>query len=412
MRTAEMMPVWQLSDEELLAGLLAADQDFSRQYAHILDFVAEVEKRDLGVEKGYRSTAMLLELTLRVSRKEAKARVAQATAVLPLVRKALESGEINREHAHEIEHVLSQAPDSVSDEDLQVGEAALVELSQQAIPSVVRRVGRRMLAYWDLEDKDPGDRERKLSEPVREFRYRFLSDGRMKYTGVFDAEFAQFVESLLIPLAKPNPVDEFGNPDPRTLEQRNGDAVAAVFDLAGRAPDLPVKAGERAVVTVTIGLDELERRAGTAMLDGYGAVSASQLRRMCCDARVVPAVLNGAGEVLDLGRAVRTASPAQRRALIIRDRGCTGPGCSRGPKWCIPHHLTYWTNPHGPGGPTDIVNLGLTCERCHHLLHHGGWDMRLRNGTIEWLPPAWLDPERRPIRNTAHDPPSKSSTVS
>jgi hypothetical protein len=156
---------------------------------------------------------------------------------------------------------------------------------------------------------------------------------------------------------------------------------------------------------VTISLEELERRAGTAMLGGYGAVSVIQLRRMCCDAKVAPAVLNGEGEVLDLGRAARTASPAQRRALIIRDKGCTGPGCSRGPKWCIPHHMIHWSIRNDPGGPTDLVNLGLVCERCHHLLHHGGWDMLLRNGKIEWLPPAWLDPERRPIRNTAHDPP-------
>src|SRR4051794_9313717 len=388
-----MMPVWQLTDGELLAGMLAVDRDFSRMYARILDFVAEVDKRGLAVEKGYRSTASMIELTQHVSRKESRARVAQATADLPQMRKGLESGEINREHAHEIQQVLAQAPDSVSDEDRAASEATLVELSQQAIPSTVRRVGQRILAYWDLENKDPHDRERKLSTPVREFSYRILRDGRMKYTGTFDAEFAQFVESMLIPLAKPNPVDAFGNPDPRSLEERQGDAIAAIFDLAGRSPDLPTKAGERAVVTVTISLEELERRAGTAMLEGYGAVSVSQLRRMCCDAKVAAAVLSGAGEVLDLGRTARTASPAQRRALYIRDKGCTGPGCSRGPKWTIPHHIRYWTDPHGPGGPTDIINLGLTCERCHHLLHHGGWEMRLHNGKIEWLPPEWLDLE-------------------
>ncbi|MEC3976474.1 HNH endonuclease signature motif containing protein [Amycolatopsis sp. H20-H5] len=405
MSVAEMVPVWQLSDGELTAGLLAAERDLCRAYARMLDLVGDCDKRGLGVEKGCRGTAAFLMLSLRVSQKEAKARVAQANAELPLLRKALESGEINREHANEIEHVLSQAPDSVSDEELSANEASLVELSQQAPPSTVRKVGRRILGYWDLEDKNPDDRERDLSQPNREFSYRWLRDGRMKYTGTFDAETGHLAENLLAPLAKPNPVDEFGNPDPRTQEQRNGDAVAAIFDLAARSPDLPVKAGERAVVTVTISLEELERRAGTAMLDGYGAVSVSQLRRICCDTRVVPAVLNGAGEVLDLGRAVRTATPSQRRALALRDNGCTGPGCSRGPKWCIPHHIRFWTDPHGPGGPTDLVNLGLTCERCHHLLHHGGWEMRLRNGIIEWLPPTWLDPERRPIRNTAHDPP-------
>src|SRR3954454_192030 len=403
--TVEMLPTWHLTDGELTAAILAMQQNLNRDYARMLDLVADFDKRGLAVEKGARDTAAFLSNALRVSPKEAKDRVAEATADLPEMRKSLESGDINREHAHEIQHILAQAPDSVPEEELSATEATLVELAQQAIPSVVRRVGQRILVYSDLEDKDPHDRERKLSAPLREFGYRIQRDGSMKYTGTFDAEFAQFVESLLIPLAKPNPVDAFGNPDPRTLEERQGDAIAAIFDLAGRAPDLPTKAGERAAVTVTISLEELERRAGTAMLEGYGAVSVSQLRRMCCDAKVAPAVLSGAGEVLDLGRTARTASPAQRRALYIRDRGCTGPGCSRGPKWTIPHHIRYWTNPHGPGGPTDIVNLGLTCERCHHLLHHGGWEMVLRNGIIEWLPPTWLDPERRPIRNTAHDAP-------
>jgi hypothetical protein len=356
----------------------------------------------LAVEKSFRGTAAFMVHTLRVSPKEAKARVAQANADLPMMRKGLESGDINREHAHEIEHILSQAPDSVTDEDLAATENSLVELSQQAPPPIVRRVGRRILGYWDLEDKDPNDRERDLSRPRREFSCRWMRDGTLKYTGYFDPELGHLAENMLTPLAKPNPMDEFGNPDPRTLEERQGDAMAAIFDLAARSPELPTKAGERAVVTVTISLDELERRAGTAMLDGYGAVSASQLRRMCCDARVVPAVLNGASEVLDLGRAVRTATPAQRRALALRDKGCTGPGCSRSPKWCVPHHIRFWTEHQGP---TDLVNLGLVCERCHHLLHHGGWEMRLRNGTIEWIPPAWLDPERRPIRNLAHDPP-------
>ncbi|MEC3982871.1 DUF222 domain-containing protein, partial [Amycolatopsis sp. H20-H5] len=325
----EMVPVWQLSDGELTAAVLAAERDMCRSYARMLDLVGDLDKRGLGVEKGYRGTVAFLVGSLRVSQREAKARVAQATAVLPVMRKALESGEINREHTREIEHVLSEAPDSVTEEDLSASEASLVELSQQAPPSTVRKVGRRILGYWNLEDKNPHDRERDLSQPNREFTYRWLRDGRMKYSGIFDPETGHLAENMLIPLAKPNPVDEFANPDPRSPEQRNGDAMAAIFDLAARSPDLPVKAGERAVVTVTITLEELERRAGTAMLDGYGAVSASQLRRMCCDASVLPAVLNGVGEVLDLGRTVRTASPAQRRALVLRDRGCTGPGCSR-----------------------------------------------------------------------------------
>jgi hypothetical protein len=223
----------------------------------------------------------------------------------------------------------------------------------------------------------------------------------MRFSGEFDHETGQLAEDLLVPLAKPDPADESGNPDPRTTAERQGDAVAAIFDLAARASDLPVKAGERAVATVTISLEELRRQAGLVHLDNGETLTVSQLRRLLCDAKIYPAVLNGEGQVLDLGRAARTATPAQRRALAVRDKGCTRPGCCRGPKWTTPHHIVHWAD----NGESDINNYGLACERDHLLLHHGGWDITLHNGVVYWIPPAWMDPERKPLRNTAHDPP-------
>ncbi|RZQ60213.1 HNH endonuclease signature motif containing protein [Amycolatopsis suaedae] len=395
-----LIPAWQLSEGELSAALVASEAGLAREYARNLELVAEADKRGLAGSNGFRDTAALLERGMRVSRREARARVAAATAEFPVLRAALAAGDISFEHVREIEQVLSKAPASVTPEQLSASESTLVELARQAPPANVRKAGRRLLAHWDLEDRPPADRDRDLARPRREFRYTFTREGRMRFTGEFDPETAALAEALLVPLAKPDAAVQ-GLPDQRTTAERHGDAVAAVFDLAARAPDLPVKAAERAVVTVTVGLEELERRAGTVFLNGYGAVTVDQLRKMCCDARVVPAVLGSQGEVLDLGRAVRTATPAQRRALALRDKGCTAPGCTRGPKWCVPHHTVHWAD----GGPTNLAGLGFTCERDHHLLHHGGWTMRLHHGAIEWIPPTWYDPKRRPIRNTAHDPP-------
>jgi hypothetical protein len=397
----EVLPEWQLSDRELTAALLASETALCREYARMLALVGETDKRGVAVAKGFQDTAGLLVRSMRISQKEAAARVAQATLVMPAATDALAAGEINSEHVQEIAGVLAQAPDSVTAAELAADTETLVVLARQAIPSTVRKAGMRLLAYWEVEGKDPKDRERDLSRPRREFRYSYTRDGRMKFTGEFDHDTGVLAEGLFVPLAKPDPADALGRRDSRTAAERQGDAVAAIFDLAARAPDLPVAAGERAAITVTIGLDELERRAGTAMLDGYGALSVSQLRRLCCEAKVIPAVLGTHGEVLDMGRAARHATTAQRRALAVRDRGCTGPGCTRGPKWCIPHHILNWAD----GGNTELRNLGLVCERDHALLHHGGWDMTFHNGVIHWIPPAWLDPARAPIRNTAHDAP-------
>lgn len=137
------------------------------------------------------------------------------------------------------------------------------------------------------------------------------------------------------------------------------------------------------------------------LLDDGTAMAASTLRRMLCDAKVYPAVLGGAGQVLDLGRSARTAPPALRRALVLRDKGCTYPGCALGPKWTEPHHVVPWAD----GGATDSSTMALVCTRHHRLVHHSGWDITILDGAVRWIPPAILDPERKPLRNTAHDSP-------
>jgi hypothetical protein len=214
-------------------------------------------------------------------------------------------------------------------EDRDQGEETLVELALRADPTAVHRARRRLLGYWDLDERPPKDRDREQAGPYREFRYRFSRDGQMHFTGELDPEAAEHLTGLFQPLAIPQPADTDGNPDPRTTDQRHGDALADIIDLAARADDLPTAGGERAVVTVTVSLGELERRAGAALLDTSGWTSISDLRRWCCDAKVLPAVLGTHGEVLDLGRATRLATPAQRRALALRDGGCSRPGCTR-----------------------------------------------------------------------------------
>jgi hypothetical protein len=384
----QVLPVWQLSEGELLGGLLASESILRRQYGRTLELIAEAESRGVAVGQGYRDTATLLAMALRISRKEAKARVAQATTPMPLATKALQAGDIGPEHMQGIQKVLAQAPNTLPVEDRDQGEATLVELALRADPVAVHRAGRRLVGYWDLEERPPKDREREHSAPYREFRYRFSRNGQMHFTGELDPEAAEQLTGLFQPLAKPGPADADGNADPRTTDQRQGDALADIIDLAARTDDLPTAGGERAVVTVTVSLAELERRAGAALLDSSGWTSISELRRWCCDAKVLPAVLGTQGEVLDLGRASRLATPAQRRALALRDGGCARPGCTRSPRWTHVHHVRHWID----GGPSDLDNMVLVCARHHRELHHTGWTVRIRNGTPEFIPPTWLDP--------------------
>jgi hypothetical protein len=141
------------------------------------------------------------------------------------------------------------------------------------------------------------------------------------------------------------------------------------------------------------------RGRGAARLDTGAVISATQARLMACDARVLPAVLGGDGQVLDLGRSRRLFTGPIRRALILRDRGCAFPGCDRPPRWTEAHHLVGWAE----GGETSLANACLVCRYHHRVLHNGGWQARLgADGRPEFVPPAILDPQRRPRRNTYH----------
>ncbi len=82
--------------------------------------------------------------------------------------------------------------------------------------------------------------------------------------------------------------------------------------------------------------------------------------------------MRGRSEVLDLGRQTRLVSPALRRALVLRDRGCVFPGCDRPPEWCDAHHIIRWER----NGTTDRDNCCLLCRRHHMMCHEGGWTIQ------------------------------------
>ena len=90
---------------------------------------------------------------------------------------------------------------------------------------------------------------------------------------------------------------------------------------------LPVHGGTTTSVMVTLDLDTLLTGIGVATTSTGDRVTAEQARRLACQARIIPVVLGRKGEVLDLGRSARLFSPAQRKALAIRDRECTTEGC-------------------------------------------------------------------------------------
>ncbi|WP_158647467.1 HNH endonuclease signature motif containing protein [Actinoplanes sp. ATCC 53533] len=171
----------------------------------------------------------------------------------------------------------------------------------------------------------------------------------------------------------------------------HGQASAASHSQAGVAPQGQAGTGPHGQASVG-------NRVG--WLDTGAPISAAEARRYACDAHILPAVLGGDSQVLDLGRARRLFTGPLRRALILRDGGCCFPHCDRPARWAEGHHLIPWAD----GGTTTLTNACLICRRHHRLLHNdSGWQARLGpDGHPEFLPPATIDPERRPQRNTFH----------
>ena len=118
--------------------------------------------------------------------------------------------------------------------------------------------------------------------------------------------------------------------------------------------------------------------------DGDLRMPIEQLAHLLCDARLTAMTTNIMGVLLRMGRTVRFATPAQRRALNIRDGGCVFPGCDRPASWCDAHHVTHWDH----HGHTDLHNLALLCRHHHGVTHRTGWAMTADdNQHLTWTTP-------------------------
>jgi hypothetical protein len=148
--------------------------------------------------------------------------------------------------------------------------------------------------------------------------------------------------------------------------------------------------GTKTVMVVQVDRASIETGVGVAVCHGLsGPISVAALRQLAVDAAVMPAVMGGSSLPLDLGRARRLYTPAQRIAIALRDEGCAK--CGAPVNRCDVHHLTFWSD----DGQTDIANGLLLCVPCHHRLHDYGWGVEIEANEVWFVPPESTDPERK-----------------
>ncbi|MDO5736905.1 MAG: HNH endonuclease signature motif containing protein, partial [Propionibacteriaceae bacterium] len=107
-----------------------------------------------------------------------------------------------------------------------------------------------------------------------------------------------------------------------------------------------------------------ERAEQAGVLASGVEITAGDLRRLCCDADLMPVVFGGSSEILDVGQTQRLVTPGIRKALTLHDGGCVFPGCTARDTACEAHHITPWW----AGGATALSNLALLCPHHHKLV--------------------------------------------
>jgi hypothetical protein len=395
-------PIWSLRGQRLIDALDAAWAAHQQLTALVLSLVREVDGSGVARDSGATSTAAWLRGRLRLSPGAARLMVGDAQrldAGPAAVRDAVAAGAVTLDHAR----IIGRTVDTVQREaDTAAADKAvgmLLGWADQFDPDGLRKLADRILDHVAPEVAEDAHRRALEDAEKRDQRDRYLNifdqdEGRIRLSGLLDAETGALLRTVLDPLTRPH-----GRHDDRNPGQRRHDALADICRLALRTGDLPDNGGEPPQLVVTTSYDPLVGQLTAGTLDTGQELSAETVRRLACDAQILPAVLGGAGQLLDVGRQRRLFTGPLRRALVLRDGGCAFPGCDRPPRWTSGHHLIHWS----AGGKTALENGVLLCGRHHRVVHHDGWQVRVAADRLpEFVPPAWIDPQRRPRRNTYH----------
>ena len=315
---------------------------------------------------------------------------------------ALTSGTISVEHAAVVATALAELPTELAEATRAAFEVEMVAYAQRVDPRELTIFGHHLLERIDPDTADDAlakQLEREHREAARKRAATRFADGHgsVFYKFRVTEEDDTGIWPVLDTLAAPRPAGD-GAQDTRTATQRLADAFVEAFALVSLDGGLPSNGDDRPRVLVTISLAELVTGLGAGLnLDTGAVLSPATLRRLACDAQVIPAVLGGAGQVLDLGHARRTFEGPARLAVIARDGGCIHAGCDRPARWCDVHHVVPWWR----GGRTDQDNGVLLCGFHHRLYDDGTWSIRFTaDGIPETVPPGWIDATRTPIRHT------------
>ena len=321
----------------------------------------------------FQSAASAIRHTCRMTPGVAQANVTLGRKLekLPAVAEAFAAGDISARHAS----VIADAFTPKRAAAMTAFEDVLADVARNAAPDELGRAVRRITDALDGDGGAATDEE--LFERRRYDGSRSVDD-MLNVNALYDPESAAIHEKAIDAEME----RDFRADDPRTPKQRRADASTNIFR---QSLDRGMIGSSRAVrphISEVIHLDEQpgatpdlvaivrnERRI-------HSRLSRATLDRIRCDCDITRVLMIGESEILDVGRAQRTVTAAQWKALVVRDQHCQHPRCNQPPTRCEAHHKRYWEH----DGPTDLENLELLCWFHHREKHRHDAHPRARDG--------------------------------
>ena len=383
-------------------------------------------RRELGTEglsarRGCRNSTELLErITLAsgetISRRLKVGRATRVRTTLtggrlpapyPNVAEALGVGAIGIDSAHAIIRGLSSVAAVVDACSIQAAEYELVAAAtgtspESPIPCTADET-RMQTDVWKVRL----DQDGRIPIEERAMRMRSLSLGRERDGLVWlrgalvpdvAAKFLTLVDAYTSPRTAPAFLTEEElavhnlEHDPRTRDQQRHDIFAGIVDIAARSAEAPSMGGAAPVVMVSVRREDLDADRGVGHIDGLDTpVSMRVIKHYTCAGGTQRVVLDNTGRIIELGTPERCFTAQQRRAIALRDGGCSVPGCHIPASWCELPHVA----PAETGGPTHTDNGLMLCWFHHRSLDTSGWQFRMINGAPQVKAPPWLDGEQR-----------------
>ncbi|MGA8257903.1 MAG: DUF222 domain-containing protein [Nocardioides sp.] len=373
-------PTWSLDAADTRAALVDL-QSLQAQTAELeARLMTHADAVEAGVSTGATSTATWLAHATRLTRPAAsrKAHLAKALGTHEATREALGRGDLHVDQASVITASVDALPDEVVVREQ--CEKHLIALAEHHDAKELKILGRRILEVIDPDLADAHEAEQLAKEEAKAENATSVAmhdDGHGQVHGRFTlpASTGAMLRSILMGFAAPKHVRATEGAGSFDVERPTPQKMGRAFkEMIERYPTdlLPHTGGVTATVVITIPVETLLGGIKAASLDTGDKITASEARRIACEAGLIPAVLDGHSQVLDLGRQQRFHTKAQRIAVGLEQRHCQHPSCTTPAVGCHVHHTEPWST----GGKTDIKTAKLLCPRHHSLAHR---DPPMRN---------------------------------